>query len=178
VNRPASGIFVAAAAAASLWLHTSVRDQASHPASKQPDFYVKQLRWTLFDQEGQLSWQLQARALEQWPQEEAARLSEPRLHFRDRQQRQWHVEARRGEVYPDSRPLLMAGGVRLQQGTDGSGLTLTTPSLRVDPEGDVVETEATVVLRSGAWHLTSKGMRADLDRQRIALLAQVRGIHE
>jgi LPS export ABC transporter protein LptC len=173
-------VAASAAAAASLWLHLHTREQGkpSNPASPQAELYIKQPRWTVFDQEGHLSRQLQARGLEQWADEEAARLLEPQLYFRDRQQRQWRVQARTGRAYPDNRPLLMQEGVVMRQEPENSGLVLKTAYLRIHPRGEAVETEAAVVLRSGNWHFTAEGLRANLDQRRLELLAQVRGVHE
>jgi len=182
VTWPASLMLIAAsvAAAASLWLHLHTKEQgsASNPASPQPELYIKQPRWSVFDHQGHLSRELQARGLEQWTDEEAARLLDPQLYFLDRQQRQWRVRARTGRVYPDNRPLLMQEDVVMRQEPENSGLLLKTAYLRIHPGGDAIETEAAVVLRSGNWHFTAEGLHANLDQRRLELLARVRGVHE
>lgn len=149
-----------------------------YPASQLPDLYISQPHWALFDQQGRLARQLRAQGLEQWPGEEAARLIQPQLTINDRQQRQWRLHASSGRIYPDSRPFLLEQGVVMQQESGNSGLLLETAYLHIDRSGDSVETDASVVLRAGSWHFTGKGMRADLDRQQLELLTQVRGIHE
>jgi len=183
VIRPSSWVLIGISATtmASLWLflHSSQRDSMPPlPVSQLPDLYIDQPRWTLFDQQGRLSRQLHARRLEQWAGEEAARLIQPRLHIKDRQQRHWRVHARSGWIYPDNRPFLLEQEVVMHQQPENSGLFLQTAQLRIDPIGDSIETDAAVVLRAGSWHFTSKGMRANLGRQQLELLTQVRGIHE
>jgi LPS export ABC transporter protein LptC len=170
----------AATTAASLWLylHSSQRDSMPHPASQQAELYIKQPRWVLFDRQGRLSRQLHAQRLEQWAGEDAAHLIQPQLTINDRQQRQWRVHARSGWIYPDNRPFLLEQEVVMHQEPENSGLFLKTTRLHIDRSGDSVETDAPVVLRAGSWHFTSKGMRANLGRQQLELLAQVRGIHE
>ena len=182
MTRPSSWMLIgiSAATAASLWLylHTSQRDSMPYPVSQQAELYINQPRWTLFDREGRLSRQLHAQRLEQWAGEEAARLIQPQLTISDPQQRQWRVHARTGRIPPDNRPLLLEQEVVMQRGPENSGLFLETTRLRIERNGDSVETDAAVVVRAGNWHFTSKGMHANLDRQQLELLAQVRGIHE
>ena len=58
-------------------------------------------------------------------------------------------------------------------------LTIRQPSWTLfDRHGDSVETDEAVVLPAGSWHFNATGMRANLGRQRLELLAQARGIHE
>lgn len=183
MTRPSSWMLIAISAAttaASLWLylHSNQRDSMPHPASQQAELYIKQPRWVLFDRQGRLSRQLHAQRLEQWAGEEAAHLIQPQLTINDRQQRQWRVHARSGWIYPDNRPFLLEQEVVMHQEPENSGLFLETTRLRIEHNGDSVETDAAVVVRAGNWHFTSKGMHANLDRQQLELLAQVRGIHE
>jgi len=182
VIRPTSWMLIgiSAATVVSLWLHvrTSQGDGVPYPASQRADLYIEQPRWTLFDRQGHISRRLRAQRLEQWAGEEAARLIQPQLTINDRHQRQWRAHARSGWIYPDNRPFLLEQGVVVQRGPENSGLFLETEHLRIDRSGDSLETDAPVVLRAGSWHFTSTGMRANLGRQRVELLAQARGIHE
>lgn len=183
MTRPSSWMLIglSAATAASLWLylHTGQRDSMPHLVAELPELYIDQPRWTMFDPQGRLSRLLHAQRLEQWAGEEAARLIQPQLTINDRQQRQWRVHARTGWIYPDDRPFLLEQEVVMHQRPENnSRLSLKTTRLRIDRSGDGVETDAAVVLQAGSWHFTSKGMRANLGRQQLELLAQVRGIHE
>jgi len=168
------------AAAASFWLymHTGQRDSMPYAAAQQADLTIRQPHWTLFDQHGDISTQLHAQRLEHWAGEQAARLIQPRLSIRDRQQRLWRVHARSGRIYPANQPLLLEQEVIMRQEPENDGLLLQTTRLRIDRNGDSVETDEAVVLQAGSWHFTATGMRANLSRQRLELLAQVRGIHE
>ena len=168
------------ATAASFWLymHTGQRDSMPYAAAQQADLTIRQPSWTLFDRQGKVFRQLHAQRLEQWAGEEAARLIQPQLSFKDRQQRHWRVHARSGRIYPDNRPFLLEQEVVMHQEPENSGLVLTTTRLRIEHKGDSVETDAPVVLRAGNWRFTSTGMRANLAQQQLELLAQVRGIYE
>ena len=174
-----TGVLLAGVAALWLMPHSSQRENAPVSAAPQlPELYIDRPRWTLFDQQGRPSRQLQARRLEQWAGEEAARLTQPRLNINDRQQRHWLIDAKTGWIYPDERPFLLEQEVTVQQEPANNGLLLQTAQLRIDHNTDTIDTEAPVVLRTGSWHFTSMGMRANLGRQQLELLTQVRGIHE
>ena len=184
MTRPCSWMLIgiSATTAASLWLylHSSQQDNRPPQAAllQQAELYINQPRWTMFDRQGRLSTQVHAQRLEQWAGEEAARLIQPQLTISDRQQRQWRVHARTGRILPDNRPLLLEQEVVMQRGPENSGLFLETTRLRIEHNGESVETDAAVVLRAGSWHFTAKGLRANLGQQQLELLTQVRGIHE
>ena len=163
-----------------LWLslHGSQQDSLSVSASPLPHLYIDRPRWTRFDQQGHPSRQLQARRLVQWAGEDAARLTQPRLIINDQQQRYWRIIAETGWIYPDERPFLLEQDVKVQQEPANSGLSLQTNQLRIDRATDTIETDEAVVLQARSWHFTSMGLRADLGRQQLELLTQVRGIHE
>jgi LPS export ABC transporter protein LptC len=173
-------IGISATTAASLWLylHSGQQDSMPQPGSQQAELSIIQPHWTLFDQQGHPARQLRAQRLEQWAAEDAAQLTQPRLTINDRQQRQWCVRAATGWIYPDNRPFLLEQDVVMYREPENSGLFLETARLRVERNGDRVETDAAVVLRAGSWHFTAKGMRAKLGQQQLELLTQVRGIHE
>jgi LPS export ABC transporter protein LptC len=182
VNRSQKGILglAAVAAAASLWLqlHASHNGPA-HPATAAlPDLYIEQPHWDRFDPEGRIATQLQASRAEQWPGEQHTRLVEPQLEIRDLHQRHWQLQAGRGRLSADGGPLLLEQQVVLRRETGSDGPVLTTERLNIAADGDLVETDAPVVLRSGNWHFSAGGLRAELDRESIELFNQVRGIHE
>jgi len=171
---------MAGASMAALWLYlyTGQLENDRYGSALQPDLIIKQPRLTLFDTAGQVRRQLQARELEQWPDEAGARLAGPRLTISDRLQRQWQATARRGRMNPDDQSLLLEGDVVLQREPDRRGLVIKTSRLRIAQNGDAIETDAAVVLTSGSWHFTAMGLRTRLDRQRLELLNKVRGRHE
>lgn len=167
------------AALSTAGLHLLTRSGLSEQTDlQQPDIYIDQADWHLFDLQGRLAKQLQATRVEQWPDEEGARLIQPRLHIRDRQQRSWQIEAEKGWIHPDEGPFLLEQAVVLHQEGTASGLNARTERLQISRAGDFLQTDNAVVLDSGNWHFTGVGLRADLGRQRIELLNRVQGIHD
>jgi len=182
VNRPQRGTLVLAvfATAASFWLQlqASRGGPAQAAAAARPDLYIEQPRWAQFDAWGRLVRQLQASRAEQWPGEQDARLIRPQLEIRDRHQRHWQMQAARGRLSADGEPLLLEQQVLLRPVAENDGPLLTTERLSIARGGDLVETDAPVVLDSGNWHFSAGGLRAEFGRERIELLNGVRGIHE
>ena len=171
---------LATATATALWLYlyTGQLDSYRSDRTLQPDLYINQPHWTLFNRQGQIHSQLHAGRLEQWPDENDARLAAPRLTISDRMQRQWRGTARLGRLNPDDQSLLLEGDVVLKREPDNHGLVIKTGKLHIAQNGDIIETDDAVVLTSGSWHFTAMGLRTRLDRQHLELLNKVRGRHE
>jgi LPS export ABC transporter protein LptC len=165
---------------ASLWLFLSVRQAGDERdgSALLPDFYVEQPRWQVFDEHGLPKRELLARRLEQWPGEDRARLFEPRLRLTDVQQQHWRASAQRGWIAADQRHMVLETAVNLQREAGDGDLVLHTEKLRIDDKGDVIETDQPVVLVSGNWHFSATGLHAELGRQQLQLLGNVRGIHD
>ena len=171
---------VLAISMASFWLYLySGRLTLPAPATMpQAELTIEQPHWMLFDTEGHISRQLHATRLERWSGEDGARLFEPRLQLNDSQRRTWLAQARRGRVDTDDTSLLLEQQVVLRREQTAHGPVIRTGRLRIAQHGDSIETDDAVVLDAGSWHFTSNGLRTDLGKQRLELLARVRGIHE
>jgi len=105
-------------------------------------------------------------------------LQEPRLTLVDKRQQLWHASARHGRISETRGALLLEQQVKLLREPENSDLVLNTELLRISDRGDLAETDQPVVLESGSWHVSAQGFRAELGRQQLELLGNVRGIHE
>lgn len=170
----------AAAGLAALWLHllTLHADDTAAPRAAGPELYIEQPQWRSFDRNGGLVRELAAGRLEKWPGDDLARLSEPRLQLVDSRRQHWKAGARVGWLDEDSRRLRLEQQVRLEREPQDSGLVVTTQTLQIGDQDGLIETDSAVVLESGNWHFTATGMRAELGRQQLQLLGNVRGIHD
>jgi LPS export ABC transporter protein LptC len=165
---------------AALWLHllTLQAGDMSAPGDGQPELYMEQPQWRSFDRNGLLVRELAAARLEKWPGDSQARLNEPRLQLVDSRQQHWHVEARLGWLDEDRQQLRLERQVRLEREPRRGGLVVTTQALQIGERDGLIETDQAVVLDSGNWHFTATGMRAELGRQQLQLLGNVRGTHD
>lgn len=171
---------MATATGAALWLylHTDRLDNSRSGSSPQPDLYINQPHWNSFDRQGQIHSQLHAGRLEQWPDENAARLTEPQLHISDRKQRLWRATARRGRINPEDQSITLEQEVVLKREPGNNDLVIKTGKLHFLQNEDAIETDDAVVLVAGSWHFTAMGLHTSLGQQRMELLNKVRGRHE
>lgn len=169
---------VATAASLGLQLHTSRSVSDPRGVGALPDLYIEQPHWDRFDAQGRLAAQLQASRAERWPGESDTRLIEPQLEIRTPHQGHWLLRAERGRMAAHGGPLLLEQQVVVRPGAASQGPVLTTGRLNIAAAGDLMETDAPVVLQSANWHFTAGGLRAELGRQRIQLFNRVRGTHE
>jgi lipopolysaccharide export system protein LptC len=172
--------FAAATAAGGLGLVLRAADSGNdtRPAAGLPDLYVESLYWESHGPGGRTVRRLRAQRLEQWPDEDTARLIEPRLEIRGDRDRRWLARAERGRLSADGRSLRLEQEVSLRPHPDSGGLRVTAERLHITADGDFVETDAPVVLESGNWHFSAGGLRVDLSRRRVELLDRVEGIHD
>ena len=173
-----AGAAVATAASLALQLHASRSVSDPPGVVALPDLYIEQPHWDRFDAQGRLATRLRASRAEQWPGESDTRLIEPQLQIRTLHQGHWLLQAEHGRLAADGGPLRLEQQVVLQPDPTNRGPVLTTGRLTIAAAGDLVETDAPVVLQSANWHFTAGGLRAELGRERIELFNRVRGTHE
>ena len=168
------------ASLAIIWLHFYTNQSFStvQRAANLPDLFIESPMWQQFNDQGEISRQLNADRLEQWPGEQDARLHEPRLTLVDSRQQHWRASARNGGISETQAALLLEQQVKLVRERENGNLVLNTELLRIADRGDVAETDQPVVLESGSWHVSADGFRAELGGQRLELRGNVRGIHE
>jgi LPS export ABC transporter protein LptC len=168
-----------AASLGALWLQLATRQAADRESRADlPDIAIEQPFWQLFDERGAARHEVRAARLEQWPGESQARLIEPRLQLTDNRQKRWQATARRGWIPEDQQRIVLEQEVTLQREPAQRGPVITTEQLRIGRQGDVIETDKPVVLASGNWHFSASGLRAELGRQQLQLLGNVRGTHD
>ncbi|MDT8388047.1 MAG: LPS export ABC transporter periplasmic protein LptC [Thiogranum sp.] len=176
------GVLVLAliAVLASVWLFLATLRNAAvvDEARQHPDVSVEAPHWQLFDTGGEIEQEIHASRLEQWTAQEPALLFEPRMELRDQRDRRWLLSAQRGRTFPDQGPIHLEQDVLLRDQQPDATVDVETSHLEIARSGDRISTDAPVVLRTGNWHFSALGLRADLGQQRIELLEQVKATHE
>jgi lipopolysaccharide export system protein LptC len=168
------------AVAVGVWLPLSgvAGQDRSSEARQHPDLYIEQPRWELFDASGKPAQRLQAQRLEQRAGEPDARLVAPRMQLTDARKRHWRVRSERGRLSADGDSLHLQRRVSLHPAAASDGPHLNTERLSIATRENRLETDAPVVLKSGAWHYRAGGLRIDLDGRRIEMLNRVEGLHD
>lgn len=147
-------------------------------AHNPPDLYIEQPCWELFDASGNPSRRLRAQRLEQSTGERHARLVAPRMEITDARKRHWRLRSERGRLSADGGSLHLQRRVSLYPAAASDGPHLNTERLSIATRENRLETDAPVVLKSGAWHFRAGGLRVDLDGRHIEMLNRVEGLHD
>lgn len=90
----------------------------------------------------------------------------------------WHLHADMGQSNADGDRIELWDNVHAWQDTHAGRSELTTPELVIFPARQFAETDKAVKMRSPQGVTDAVGMRADLERDAIELLSQVRGTYE
>lgn len=90
----------------------------------------------------------------------------------------WYVQADKGQSTENSEIISLEDNVRAWQKGETTAPELTTSKLVLKPETQYAETDKPVMINAPDSKTQAIGMRADLNRDRIELLSNVRGVHE
>ena len=141
------------------------------------DFFLMDFDLTTMNAAGYPRYYLQAAWMQHYSDDDTSQLTDPSLTVYRPDSAPWQVRADQALVAAGGESVLLRDDVKVRRmATDSRDtLELTTSALRVIPDKEYAETDqpVTVVADSGVTRAT--GMRADLKRQRLQLLANVRG---
>lgn len=90
----------------------------------------------------------------------------------------WRLTARLGRSDAAGEILIFTGEVRAWQQSANGTTEITTPELEVEPNRQFAQTDKAVTMRSPQGRHDAVGMRADLAKDHIELLSEVRGTYE
>jgi len=167
------------AAVSSLWLFAQAALVAPPGRTDTPRIVVTEPYWKNHREDGNLARTVRARRLEKTSESAPARLFEPEIRFRDRQQRDWEVTARQGEMNDPAHTIQLQDDVVVKRSGEATqALVAHTEALEIDYTGNHIRSDAPVRVSFGRWELSASGLRADADSQRVTLLHAVRGKHD
>ncbi len=175
-------LFVVMLTAFANWLLNAIEQKnvAEKTALRhEPDYFVENLKTTVFNADGSLHYRLFARRLDHYPDDDTLQLAAPVVKMFSEAQPPWIMVADEGIVYDDGQRIHLNGSVDITQ-TNGvnDSMQLLTRDLRIYTRQDYAETDAPVKLIRGYHETTAIGMRADLRLGRLELLADTRGRYD
>jgi len=150
------------------------------PGGLPPDFYLEDFEVVSFGPDGRPRHRLQGRDLVHGTAAggDEARVTAPRLLLLRPDGPPWVLEAPRGRVLQAGRLAWLEGGVRLTRRRPGRGeLALETDRARVLTDRALAEADGPVRVRDPWGEVRAVGLRAELDRDRLVLLREVRGVY-
>ena len=146
----------------------------------QSDYYLEQFRTRRFSPDGEIEYQVQGETLAHFPDDDRSEIVEPRLEVR-REEVTWLIESERGRFDPQPSLFTMNGNVSVKRhlgSEQATALSISTESLRIATDDNLVETDALVRIDAPGWNIQALGMRTAINEGRLTLLSRVSGRFE
>ena len=148
---------------------TSARQQAL------PRTYIATARTWSFDEKGNLIDIVEARKVEQFPQRNQSRLTEPRFYAHSENDKTWSASAKRGLFLHGAERLVLRNKVVLTH--DQTGTRMDSNTLDIYLKTRTAESERKVIITRDQNRTTADGLLADLDRETLELKPNVESIY-
>ena len=173
-----------------LWLYFSATDEepallsrTQELAGEEFDYFINNLDSTYFGEDGKRLYRLQARRLTHFPEPDFATLEQPYLTVYQENAAPWQIQANNARIETDpeldQERIDLIGDVVITRNEDEAGeVNIYTRFLSVYPDAQVARTHMDVLMTSAGSEVSGTGMRAELLRAYIHLLANVRGYYE
>jgi len=140
----------------------------------QSDYYLAEFETRRFALDGTLEYQIRGDTLAHYPDDGRSEITQPRLEVR-REAITWLIESERGRFDPSPNLFTLQGDVSVQRyldEADEASVSMSTQSLRIATEENLVETDEIVKISAPSWNIQSKGMRTAINEGRL-MLSQV-----
>ena len=159
------------------------------------DYYMSDFRARRFGADGQIEYIVTGETLAHYPLDDHSKITAPRLELR-RENVLWLVESERGRYDPTPDLFTLRGDVVIKrtlqpsdsrsvesdsaelQTLDKDVLVMTTNSLRIATNSNVVETDEMVNITAPTWQLQATGLRTAIDEGQLKLLSDVTGRYD
>lgn len=160
----------------SLWANLRAR-KASEAMEKLPkvstggaDMRLEKIRF-VEDKHGQKTWELEAKSVHQYQEQNIMVLEDVRVTFYAKEGRTIYLTGKQGKVYQDSKNVELVGDVVL---TSSDGYQLKTHSVSYRHLEKIVSTSDPVEIDGEQLRLTGKGMSVDIEGKTFKILSQVK----
>ncbi|MBN8716540.1 LPS export ABC transporter periplasmic protein LptC [Thermomonas sp. S9] len=164
---------VAIASGWSIWMRAHPGDDGVLLA--RPDYVLRDFEVVSLDRQGKEAFTLLGPELQRNPADRTLALATPRFLVPDREGRYWDVRARRGWVPADGSRIELHDEVLATSPPQAPPPTrIETDRLALDLNRNLASTSADVTITRPGLTMQGKGLEADLDRQQVSLLSQVR----
>jgi len=134
------------------------------------DMRLEKIRF-VEDKHGQKTWELEAKLIQQYQDQNAVLLEDVKATFYMKDGRSFILTAKKAKVYQDSKNMELAGDVLL---TSSDGYQLKTHSVSYDHLKKRVTTSDPVEIEGKEIELVGKGMLVDMEAQILKVLHQVK----
>jgi LPS export ABC transporter protein LptC len=161
---------------ASLWANLRER-RASEAVEKVPkvstggaDMRLEKVRF-VEDKHGQKTWELEAKSVRQYQEQNMMVLEDVKLTFYAKEGRIFYLTSKQGKVYQDSKNVDLMGGVVLMS---NDGYELKTQSASYRNVEKIVSTPDRVEIEGEQIRMTGKGMLVNVEAKTLRILSHVK----
>lgn len=140
------------------------------------EFYLVNARSQQYDELGSLDTTIHSTHLKHNPSDDSVSINTPLIDLYKQGLPQWQVSAQSGIVYDQGNKIDLQQRVVIISSDETS--SLKTPQLFIYPRKKQANTEQAVTLLNANGFTRAIGLQADLAKQSIVLLDQVRGQYE
>lgn len=146
------------------------------PTKQRSDYYLKHSTSTEFNALGQREAILQSKYTVHVPAGNKARLLSPHLELYENDQLIWTVDSQIGLLSQQGQLIELEQRVIAASGNQQT--IFNTPQLTIEPNKKLAKTSKPVTLRNPNGFTRAIGLQADLAKQEVYLLDQVRGQYQ
>jgi lipopolysaccharide export system protein LptC len=155
-------------------------------AEKFPYTYLTEVEVRHYDHTGQLQYQMNSPLIRSFQIEAAASAKDYSLFetpvfilVNDPKKPGWLVTAQAGRLDNNNEWFSLLQEVVARQTSEKQGeITITTSDLRLNTREQFAETSKAVIMRTAKSQINATGMRADIKRDYVQLLSNVKGTYE
>lgn len=171
---------LAVLAALTWWLQELGKPIQRQGSDRQlPDYTMDDVDLTAFDERGNPELKLQAKSIVHYPKDGSMDLEAPHALVFEQEGPPWRVVSERGWLSDDLAVVRLLGHAELQRDAwQGTGpIKVVTRDVSIQTETRFIETDRAVKAWMGENTLEAVGMRLDLTRETLRLLARVKGYY-
>lgn len=141
-----------------------------------PDYFLKGFTATTMDKSGKPAYQVKARHLEHYPDDDSMKLQQPFISFYENNIKAWTAQANEAIILKNNEKIHLKGKVVLTQivSTNKVAMIFTTEQLTIEPKQNLAHTTSKIKLIQGANVIQAIGMRADMNKNKIEFLSKTR----
>lgn len=151
-----------------------------------PQSYITDVEVRQYDRDGSIHYQMNTPLIRRFqakstPSEQDYSLIETPVFMliNDPQKPGWFVTAQEGRLEGNDVWFTLTKEVLARQTSEKAGeTTISTSDLRLNTQDQFAQTDKAVTMRAAKSQITAVGMRANMKREHIALLSNVKGTYE
>lgn len=167
-------------AALSWWLLRGLSNPSVKHAVKArhiADYSLQKFTVNAMNDRGKLYYRLHADHMSHYLDDDTSRVDRPNMTVFKEGNALWNVYAKRGWISAGQKSIVLRGDVLIWRNAvnDGPGLEIQTDELHITPDKQYAETARPVTISQEIGVTRAVGMRVDLEKSTMELLAAVQG---